>query len=58
MLLVKLCKNKKCCPEIHLEDNGTFTLGSDKEGTTIWTKEHLQDFVTRAKNGEFDPYIK
>lgn len=57
MLLVKLCKNKKCCPSVWKENN-TFILGGDEEGFTKWTPEQFKDLIERAKAGEFDNHIK
>lgn len=54
----EFCCGKKNCPVLSEMQDGTFHIGSPEEGTTIWNKGQLTDFINAAKRGEFDDMIK
>jgi hypothetical protein len=56
-MVITFCKNK-CCPVVEVVDD-KIILGdaNGPEGTTVWTKQNMRDFVDAAKEGKFDALL-
>lgn len=55
---ITFCRKKSCCPTVTPREDGSFDVGGKEEGVSVFTKQHLADFVHAAKAGKFDDLIK
>lgn len=55
---ITFCRKKNCCPTVTPLEDGTFAVGGEEEGVSIFQKQHLADFVAAAKEGKFDDLVK
>lgn len=55
---ITFCRKKSCCPTVTPREDGNFEVGGKEEGVSVFTKQHLSDFVAAAKGGKFDDLIK
>lgn len=55
---VQFCKNRKCCPIVEKTENGSFIIGAEEEGFTVFSKTNFEDFISAAKEGKFDHLIQ
>jgi hypothetical protein len=54
---IQFCRNKKCCPVVELQEDGSFLIGAKEEGYSKFSMTNMKDFVQAAKEGKFDSLL-